>query len=87
MDNYDDQSLNEKYNDLQDNNENLFSTGKNDKEENQEMINKLEFDHDEEKMEKEKAKRDFLEGYNSDYTEDYKEKKPRRGRKKGKRFK
>ena len=87
FDNYNDEPINGINNNLQDNNENQFLPEENSKEENQGISDKLEFDNDEEKMEKEKAKRDFLEGYNSDYTEDYKEKKPRRGRKKGKRFK
>ena len=87
FDNYNDEPINGINNNLQDNNENQFLPEENSKEENQGISDKLEFDNDEEKMEKEKAKRDFLEGYNSDYMDEYEEEKPRRGRRKGKRFK
>ena len=81
--NYDDKTLKETNNDLKDNSENVESL-----EENlQETNTKLEFDDSEEKREKERAKRDFLEGYNTNYTEEYEEDKPQRGRKRGKRFK
>ena len=69
-----------------DNNEDL-SIGETEQEDNQETNKNLDFDDSEEKREKERAKRDFLAGYNTDYTDEYEEEKPRRGRKKGKRFK
>ena len=72
----------------QEDNENEFlSTEKSDKENNQKMGTELNFDDSKEKREKEKAKKDFLEGYNSDDKDEHEENKPRRGRKKGKRFK
>ncbi len=72
----------------QEDNENGFlSTEKSDQENNQEMGTELNFDDSKEKKEKEKAKKDFLEGYNSDDKYEHEENKPRRGRKKGKRFK
>ena len=58
-----------------------------DNEDSEKTITKFEFDDSEEKMQKEKAKRDFLAGYDSDYIDEYEEEKPRRGRRKGKRFK
>ena len=87
FDNYDDEPKNEQNAFLQkDNNEDL-SIGKTEQEDNQETNKNLGFDDNEEKKKKEKAKRDFLAGYNTDYTDEYEEEKPRRGRKKGKRFK
>ena len=38
------------------------------------MTSRLAFEDSEEKREKEKAKIDFLDGYNSDYTDEYEEK-------------
>ncbi len=49
--------------------------------------NKKYFEDIEEKKEREKAKREFLEGYNSNYTDKYEKEKTRKSRKKGKRFK
>ena len=43
--------------------------------------------NDEELTEKERAKREFLDGYNRQYEDDFEEERPRRSRKKGKRFK
>ena len=87
FDNYDDEPVNETHNDLYDNSENEALPEEISQEENQETSSKLELDESEEQREKEKAKRDFLEGYNSDYMDEYEEDKPRKGRKKGKRFK
>ena len=83
-DNYDNDNQFDNYNvePLSEQNDNLQT-----EENNQEMSIKLDFDDSKEKEEKEKAKRDFLEGYNSDYTDEYEEDRPRRGRRKGKRFK
>ena len=87
FDNYHDEPENEQNAFLQkDNNEDL-SIGETEQEDNQETNKNLDFDDSEEKREKEMAKRDFLAGYNTDYTDEYEEEKPRRGRKKGKRFK
>ena len=87
FDNYHDEPENEQNAFLQkDNNEDL-SIGETEQEDNQETNKNLDFDDSEEKREKERAKRDFLAGYNTDYTDEYEEEKPRRGRKKGKRFK
>ena len=80
-DNYNTESLNDDFSQKEDNDD--LQTEEN----NQEMSTKLDFDRSIEKEEKEKAKRDFLEGYNSDYTDEYEEDRPRRGRRKGKRFK
>ena len=80
-DNYNTESLNDDFSQKEDNDD--LQTEEN----NQEMSTKLDFDDSKEKEEKEKAKRDFLEGYNSDYTDEYEEDRPRRGRRKGKRFK
>ena len=91
-DNYDDDNQSDNYNAEPLNGQDDFSQ-KEDKddlqieENNQELRTKLDFDDSKEKEEKEKAKRDFLEGYNSDYTDEYEEDRPRRGRRKGKRFK
>ena len=87
FDNYDDEPVNETHNDSYDNSENEALPEEISQEENQETRSKLELDESEEQREKEKAKRDFLEGYNSDYMDEYEEDKPRKGRKKGKRFK
>ena len=88
FDNYHDKSASEQNDFLQEKYDNESSQiEETNKEDNQEISSKLEFDDSEEKREKEKAKRDFLEGYNSDYMDEYEENKPRRGRKKGKRFK
>lgn len=88
FDNYHDKSASEQNDFLQEKYDNESSQiEETNKEDNQEISSKLEFDDGEEKREKEKAKRDFLEGYNSDYTDEYEEDKPRRSRKKGKRFK
>ena len=83
-DNYDNDNQFDNYNvePLSEQNDNLQT-----EENNQETSTRLDFDDSKEKEEKEKAKRDFLEGYNSDYTDEYEEDRPRRGRKKGKRFK
>ena len=91
-DNYDDDNQFDNYNEEPLNGQNEFSQKEDNddlqtEENNQEMSIKLDFDDSKEKEEKEKAKRDFLEGYNSDYTDEYEEDRPRRGRKKGKRFK
>ena len=86
FDNYHDENVNGQSDFLQENYDKL-STEETNKENNQEMTSGLVFEDGEEKREKEKAKRDFLEGYNSDYTDEYEEDKPRRSRKKGKRFK
>ena len=91
-DNYDDDNQSDNYNAESLNGQNDFSQKEDNddlqtEENNQEMSNKLDFDDSKEKEEKEKAKRDFLEGYNSDYTDEYEEARPRRGRRKGKRFK
>ena len=43
--------------------------------------------NDEELTEKERAKREFLDGYNRQYEDDFEEERPRSSRKKGKRFK
>ena len=86
FDNYHDENVNGQSDFLQENYDKL-STEETNKENNQEMTSGLAFEDGEEKREKEKAKRDFLEGYNSDYTDEYEEDKPRRSRKKGKRFK
>ena len=91
-DNYDDDNQSDNYNAEPLNGQDDFSQ-KEDKddlqieENNQELRTKLDFDDSKEKEEKEKAKRDFLEGYNSDYTDDFEEDKSTRGRKRGKRFK
>ena len=91
-DNYDDDNQSDNYNAEPLNGQDDFSQ-KEDKddlqieENNQELRTKLDFDDSKEKEEKEKAKRDILEGYNSDYTDEYEEDRPRRGRRKGKRFK
>ena len=88
FDNYHDETVNGQSDFLQENYDNqTLSTEETNKENNQEMTSGLAFEDGEEKREKEKAKRDFLEGYNSDYTDEYEEDKPRRSRKKGKRFK
>ena len=88
FDNYHDENVNGQSDFLQENYDNqTLSTEETNKENNQEMTSGLAFEDGEEKREKEKAKRDFLEGYNSDYTDEYEEDKPRRSRKKGKRFK
>ena len=87
FDNYDDEPVNETHNDSYDNSENEALPEEISQEENQETSSKLELYESEEQREKEKAKRDFLEGYNSDYMDEYEEDKPRKGRKKGKRFK
>ena len=87
FDNYDDEPVDETHNDSYDNSENEALPEEISQEENQETSSKLELDESEEQREKEKAKRDFLEGYNSDYMDEYEEDKPRKGRKKGKRFK
>ena len=83
-DNYDNDNQFDNYNvePLSEQNDNLQT-----EENNQETSTRLDFDDSKEKEEKEKAKRDFLEGYNSDYTDEYEEDRPRRGRRKGKRFK
>ena len=91
-DNYDDDNQFDNYNEEPLNGQNEFSQKEDNddlqtEENNQEMSIKLDFDDSKEKEEKEKAKRDFLEGYNSDYTDEYEEDRPRRGRRKGKRFK
>ncbi len=91
-DNYDDDNQFDNYNAEPLNGQNEFSQKEDNddlqtEENNQEMSIKLDFDDSKEKEEKEKAKRDFLEGYNSDYTDEYEEDRPRRGRRKGKRFK
>ncbi len=91
-DNYNDDNQFDNYNEEPLNGQNEFSQKEDNddlqtEENNQEMSIKLDFDDSKEKEEKEKAKRDFLEGYNSDYTDEYEEDRPRRGRKKGKRFK
>ena len=83
-----DEPVNEQGHFLQENDDNeTLPTEETNKEDNQEMSSKLEFDDSEEKREKERAKREFLEGYNSDYTDNYEEDRPSRGRRKGKRFK
>ena len=88
FDNYNNMPVNEESSSLQEENHKETSpVEENSTDENQVTSKKIEFDDKEEKREKEKAKRDFLEGYNSDYTDEYEENKPRRGRKKGKRFK
>ena len=58
-------------------------------EENSEDITEVENNHidDNEQEEKEKVKREFLNGYNSQNDTYFEEETPRRGRKKGKRFK
>ena len=91
-DNYNDDNQFDNYNEEPLNGQNEFSQKEDNddlqtEENNQEMSIKLDFDDSKEKEEKEKAKRDFLEGYNSDYTDEYEEDRPRRGRRKGKRFK
>ena len=86
FDNYNDELSNEQ-NEFEDyDNENLL-TEETEQVDNQETNRNLDFDDSEEQREKEKAKRDFLEGYNSDYTDDFEEDKSTRGRKRGKRFK
>ena len=87
MDNYNTEPVNEQNDFLQKDDNDVPPIEETNEENSQSKNTKLEFDDSEEKREKEQAKRDFLEGYNSDYTDDYKEDKPRRGRKKGKRFK
>ena len=74
---------------LEENNDATLSIEENNEDDiqTQEDSNYLEFDDSEEQREKEKAKRDFLNGYHSDYEDDYEEDSPKRGRKKGKRFK
>lgn len=80
VDNYDNNYLDEQSTALQEENDNRIQT--------QENNDTLEFDDNTEQSEKERAKREFLNGYNIDNDrEDYKEEKVRRGRKKGKRFK
>ena len=91
-DNYDDDNQSDNYNAEPLNGQDDFSQKEDNddlqiEENNQELRTKLDFDDSKEKEEKEKAKRDFLEGYNSDYTDEYEEDRPRRGRRKGKRFK
>ena len=80
VDNYDNNYLDEQSTALQEENDNRIQT--------QENNDTLEFDDNTEQSEKERAKREFLNGYNIDNdSEGYKEEKVRRGRKKGKRFK
>ena len=86
--NYHNESVDEKYTSLQEeNNEEDLSAEETNKVDNKETSTKIDFDDSKERRERERAKRDFLEGYNSDYTDDYEENRPSRGRKKGKRFK
>lgn len=89
FDDYNDETVNEQSDTLQENYDNneALPTEEANVEDNQETNTKIEFDDNEEKREKERAKRDFLEGYNSDYTDEYEEDRPSRGRRKGKRFK
>ena len=87
MDNYNTEPVNEQNDFFQKDDNDVPPIEETNEENSQSKNTKLDFDNSEEKREKEQAKRDFLEGYNSDYTDDYKEDKPRRGRKKGKRFK
>lgn len=86
--NYHDEPVNEESDTLQENYDNeVLPTEENNSEDYQETSTKIEFDDSKEKREKERAKRDFLEGYNSDYTDEYEEDRSSRGRRKGKRFK
>ena len=87
MDNYNTEPVNEQNDFFQKDDNDVPPIEETNEVNSQSKNTKLDFDDSEEKREKEQAKRDFLEGYNSDYTDDYKEDKPRRGRKKGKRFK
>ena len=54
---------------------------------NYDNLQTKENNYDEELDEKERAKREFLNGYNSDNEDYFEEERPKRGRKKGKRFK
>ena len=90
FDEYGDESVNEQSGFLGEENtieEDLTPTEETSEEGNQEMSNQPEFDDSQEKREKERAKRDFLEGYNVDYVDEYQEDRPSRGKRKGKRFK
>lgn len=70
---------------------------KNDITDNKDLANKVNNDiankintrniDNQELLEKERAKKEFLNGYNFDNSDYYEEEKPKRGRKKGKRFK
>ena len=62
----------------QDQESNIFNTA----------VTKKQIDDSKELAEKERAKKEFLKGYDSQNdSEYYEEERPRRGRKKGKRFK
>ncbi len=90
FDEYGDEPVNEQSGFLGEENtieEDLTPTEETSEEGNQEMSNQPEFDDSQEKREKERAKRDFLEGYNVDYVDEYQEDRPSRGKRKGKRFK
>ena len=88
FDNYDNQPINEENTSLpEENNTDFLPTEESNNDNHQEANTKVQFDDSKERRERERAKRDFLEGYNSDYTDDYEENRPSRGRKKGKRFK
>lgn len=84
-----DESKNEENTSVQEDDENAISQVDNISEiHEQEENNKIDLEDSEEKREKERAKREFLNGYNIDNdSEDYKEEKTKRGRRKGKRFK
>lgn len=93
-DNYNNDNQFDNYNDEPENEQDAFLQQENDievedlpTEENQETSNQLELGDSQEQKEKERAKRDFLAGYNSDYTDEYEEDRLSKGRKKGKRFK
>ncbi len=93
-DNYNNDNQFDNYNNEPENEQDAFLQQENDievedlpTEENQETSNQLELGDSQEQKEKERAKRDFLAGYNSDYTDEYEEDRLSKGRKKGKRFK
>ena len=90
FDNYNDELIDEEDVPLQENDGNNNETSPVEEfseEHNQETNSTLDFDDNEEQKEKERAKRDFLEGYNANYYDEYDEDRTSRGRKKGKRFK
>ena len=87
-DNYESGYIDEQNNTLQEDHENALEENDDNSLLTHEKKHFLDFDDNEEQIEKERAKREFLNGYNTDTdSEDYKEEKARRGRKKGKRFK
>ena len=87
-DDYESGYIDEQNNTLQEDHENALEENDDNSLLTHEKKHFLDFDDNEEQIEKERAKREFLNGYNTDTdSEDYKEEKARRGRKKGKRFK